>query len=184
LSAFIKNLWPKIQKADQDAWSELVTRYSGLVLTVAMRVGLTSIDAEDCAQHTWTALFRGRGSIKDPERLPAWLIMTTKRHAVKMLKKQQRYEKLPSDFENTEGEVPPDKELLQLELLDIIDHAFEQLDSKCQKLLLALFLSDKKYSYQEIARKLNLSINTMGSLRSRCLKKLSAILENLGYTEH
>jgi RNA polymerase sigma factor (sigma-70 family) len=184
LSAFIKNLWPAIKNGDQAAWSELVARYSGLVLTVAKKVGLTGTDAEDCAQHTWTALFHNRHSLKDPESLPSWLIITTKRHAIKILKKQQRDDRLIPEIHNPNNAIPPDEELLKLELQDIVEHALEQLDSKCQKLLLALFLSDERQSYQEIARQLNLSANTMGSLRSRCLKKLSEILKNLGYLEH
>jgi RNA polymerase sigma factor (sigma-70 family) len=184
LSDFILNLWPDIRKGDQAAWIQLVTRFSGLVLTVAMEVGLTSIEAEDCAQYTWTALFRNRDSLKNPESLPSWLILTTKRKAIRMLKKQRREVELLPNIENLGRTIPPDQELLRLELHDIIERAFEQLDSKCHKLLQALFLSEKKQSYQEIAGKLNISINTIGSLRSRCLKKLSDILKKFDYSKH
>ncbi len=184
MSEEIKKLWSQIKKGNHAAWIVLVNRYSGLIYTVARRIGLSNLDAEDCAQYTWTALFRNRHSIKDPVSLPAWLILTTKRQAVKMLKQKQRYEKFPSDLGDVGQGIPPDEELLKLELQDVIEHAIEQLGPKCQKLIYALFLSSKKKSYKDIARELDISLNNLGPSRSRCLKRLAEILKKMGYPEH
>ena len=70
----IEHIWKSVLAGDVHAWGELVRVYAALVNTVARRVGLSGLDAEDCAQHTWMSLYRNRRVIKDPQALPAWLI--------------------------------------------------------------------------------------------------------------
>ena len=181
MNSQIVKLWDKVRKDDQDAWVRLVNLYAGLVNTVARRVGLSTFDAEDCAQHTWMALYRNRRVIRDPLRLPAWLILTTKRYAIRMLNRQHRQSSLSQHLDPETVEAPPDKELLRLERQDILQHAIEQLDERCRRLLLALFLSSENLSYREIAQALKISPNAMGPLRSKCLKRLRRILDKIGY---
>ncbi len=159
-------------------------RYAGLVNTVARRVGLSAYDAEDCGQHTWIALYRNRRVIRDPARLPGWLALTTRRQAVRMLQRQYRESDMLAEAPPTEGTVLPDEDLVRIELQDALEHAVAQLDERCREVLIALFLDPENVSYQDIADRLGLSPNTMGSLRSRCLKKLRSILEEMGYVEH
>ncbi len=184
MNEYLLQLWNRVLEGDNIAWSELVKRYSALVFTVATRIGLSNIDAEDCAQYTWVTLYKKRHTIKDPIGLPAWLILTTKRRAMRILKTQHRQSDFPADLEYVESSIPPDKELLNLELQDILERAIEQLDPRCQKLLYSLFLSPKEYSYEDIARELGISRNTLGPLRSRCLKKLRTIVKKMGYPEY
>lgn len=173
----MNKLWKKILAGDHQAWGDLVRRYSGLVYTVARRVGLSTLSAEDCAQQTWMALYQNRRNIRDPDRLPSWLIITTKRNAVRMLQTQSRA--LDSnDVEESPVELPDD-ELLRLERVDLLQNAMEQLDSRCKKLLTALFLSTEDISYREIARTLDINPNAMGPLRSKCLKRLRKLLKTL-----
>lgn len=181
MNSQIVKLWDKVRKGDQDAWARLVNRYAGLVNTVARRVGLSTFDAEDCAQNTWLALYRNRKVIKDPSRLPAWLIMTTKRYAIRMLDRQYRQSSLSQHVEPESVEAPPDEELLRLERQDILHYAIGQLDERCQRLLHALFLSPDNPSYSGIAKTLQISPNAMGPLRSRCLKRLRKILDQMEY---
>jgi RNA polymerase sigma factor (sigma-70 family) len=177
----IDKLWDKVRKGDQDAWARLVNRYAGLVNTVARRVGLSTFDAEDCAQNTWLALYRNRAVIRDPSRLPAWLIMTTKRYAIRMLDRQYRQSTFSQHVEPESVGAPPDEELLRLESQDILNHAIGQLDERCQRLLHALFLSPDSPSYRKIADTLQISPNAMGPLRSRCMKRLRKILDEMEY---
>ncbi len=181
MSENIRNLWRQVKKGNHEAWIRLVKRYSGLIISVAKRVGLSNVDAQDCAQHTWMALYRNRQSIREPDRLQAWLIITTKRQAIRMLKHELRFDDLSSSVESIESHIPADQELLRLETLDSIEYALEQLGPQCQTLLKALFLSPEKQSYQNIARMLNISPNSLGPLRSRCLNKMSKILKKMGY---
>ena len=82
----IDQIWLKVLQGEHEAWKELVFRYSPMVYSVARRTGLSSDDAEDCMQQTWLKLFDNRYKIKEPEKLPGWLVTTTSRKAFRMVK--------------------------------------------------------------------------------------------------
>ena len=177
----LNRLWQKVQKGDPWAWREVVGMYSGLVNTVARRAGLASLDAEDCAQHIWMTLYKKRRTIRDPVALPAWLIKTTHREAVRVARRKRP----DADFEAAAqlldtGELP-DEVIIQLEHQVIFDIALKQLDPRCRRLLEALFYSPDKPSYKAIAKSLNILPNSIGPLRNRCLQKLKEILQKMGY---
>lgn len=184
MNQYVHELWARVRLGDQAAWSELIIRYAALVYTVARRAGLPAFDADDCAQHTWLALYRNRHTIKDPSKLPAWLILTTKRQALRMLRQQQHRKNSPLDVTLPDPAIPPDDELLLLELQDALQHAIEQLDARCQKLITSLFLAPESVSYTDIAKALKVSTNAVGRMRSRCLRRLRKILVAMGYLEH
>ena len=95
----IYRIWQGVLQGNPAAWQELVGLYSGLVNTIAIRVGLDVADAEDCAQHTWLTLYRKRDSIRDPKALPAWLIRTTHLKAARMAERLHRGTAAGKSFE-------------------------------------------------------------------------------------
>ena len=181
LTRNVHDIWKQVCRGDAAAWRELVETYAGLVNSVARRVGLSIPDAEDCAQQTWLALYRKRGSIKDPQSLPAWLIRTTHRLAVRMAQRMtHRTEMSESDAVRDSRDLP-DELIQQLEHQAILEKGMEQLDARCRQLLTALFLEGDEVSYRRMASVLGLKPNSVGSMRTRCLKKLENILRKMGY---
>jgi RNA polymerase sigma factor (sigma-70 family) len=177
----IEHIWERVCEGDEKAWETLVSRYKALVYTVAMRTGLSEADAEDCAQQTWLSLYRRRDAIENPERLPVWIIKTAKRRAMRMMQQKNRYSRERREAKTVREETLPDEELAALERQTHIEHALQQLDERCRKLLTALFFAPKDKSYQEIAQELGINPNSLGPVRSRCLHKLKRILLDLGY---
>src|SRR5829696_3390715 len=60
-------------RGDQAAWRELVTRYTGLVWTVARSYGLSQQDTEDVSQATWLLLATHVRAVRDPAAIGGWL---------------------------------------------------------------------------------------------------------------
>ena len=178
----LSHIWEKVRRGDAHAWQELVRLYAGLVNTVARRVGLSAADAEDCAQHTWIALYRRRRTIKDPTALPAWLIRTTHREAVAMARRLIGRPEADTSAAQVDPGALPDEVVTQLEHQAIVTSAVRQLDARCRKLITALFLSPEKKSYREVARLIGVKPNSLGPLRDRCRSKLRRIIEKMGYT--
>jgi RNA polymerase sigma factor (sigma-70 family) len=174
-------LWEKVKQGDPQAWREIVGLYSALVNTVARRAGLAPLDAEDCAQHVWMTLYRKRRTIRDAVALPAWLIRTTHREAVRLARRLRPDAEIETTDRFTDAGELPDEVIIQLEHQAIIDIALKQLDPRCRKLLEALFYSRRKPSYKAIAKSLNILPNSIGPLRNRCLQKLKEILQKMGY---
>ena len=181
MRATVSSIWDRVVSGDPDAWEALVLRYASLVYSVACRCGLTSGDAEDCAQQTWIALYHGRHSINDPSKLPAWLTSTTKRKAVRMRTRLQRAAEVHDQSQTLVTVAQPDEAIIELQRKAQIEYALEQLDGKCRHLLTEIFFSSGDTSYRDIARKLGIPMNSLGPTRMRCLAKLKKILMDLGY---
>lgn len=174
-------LFEEVKLGHDWAWKELVARYEQVVMGVALRCGLSKVDAEDCAQMSWLALYRNLNSIRDPDGLGAWLIRTTRRNGVRMAKRLAKTsEYAESDSGPNSGQYS-NEEVIQLERRVHLQYAINQLDEPCQELLRALFFSPQGDSYREIARRLDISPNSVGPFRYRCLEKLRRILKECGF---
>src|ERR1700736_5087741 len=83
--------WLKAAAAgDATAWDALVGRYSNLVWAVARAHRLSSADAADVSQTTWLRLVEHLDSIKQPERLGAWLATTARRECLAVIRRKSR----------------------------------------------------------------------------------------------
>ncbi|HOD65086.1 MAG TPA: sigma-70 family RNA polymerase sigma factor [candidate division Zixibacteria bacterium] len=177
----INILWRRVVDGDRAAWADLVRQFAPLVMTVAVRSGLSAPDAEDCGQQVWLALYRTRKNVRDPARLPAWLIQTTRRRAVRMRQQQSARRQVEADAPEAASLCLPDDQVVQLEQAAILEGALARLEPRCRDLLRKLFFSPGGTTYAEIARHFGLSPNALGPLRSRCLARLRKILAELGY---
>lgn len=180
----ITEVWLRVVEGDRDAWADLVVRFSPLIYSVARRVGLDKYDAEDCAQHTWMALYRYRKSLRDPRGLPAWLIRTTHRQAVILVKRQARRIDLAADAQEMTPEKLTGSEIEQIEWRAALESAIKQLDPRCRRLINDLFYSSEDTTYKTMANSMGMSANAFGPFRSRCLKRLRKILKKMGYELH
>jgi DNA-directed RNA polymerase specialized sigma24 family protein len=70
---------------DDDAWQELVTRYSDLVSSVTGAHHLNEADVARVSARVWRRLGRQLGKIRQPDRVGAWLGAVTRDECVKAL---------------------------------------------------------------------------------------------------
>jgi len=80
---------------NETAWNALVARFSGMVTSIARSYRLGRTDAEDVIQTVWLRLVEGVGTIRDPERVGAWLAAVTRHEALRMLRRAA-LERLPA----------------------------------------------------------------------------------------
>lgn len=182
MSARLPDLWKRIQKDDTSAWRDLVAEYADLVYAVARKAGLSRPDAEDCVQATWLALYRSRRALRDAQALPAWLIRTTRRNAVR-LAASRADRPLATTLEPSEA-ATQEREAELSEFRAHLPLAFKALDPRCRELLERLYLDSESSSYAELARALGLRADSVGALRARCLVRLGKILEKMGWELH
>lgn len=168
-------------KGKQEAWFDLIDRYSNLVLSVPIRYGLNLPDSEDVMQAVFVRLFRSLDSIREVNALPAWLLTTSHRETWRLA--QSRKKTITLHEANASTADPPEEDLLLWEQQHLVRESLKQLGGRCQMLLELLFLSNKNISYNEIAEKLDMSIGAIGPARARCFQKLIPILETLGVSD-
>lgn len=177
-----RQLFDEVKFGHDWAWKVLVARYEKLVMSIAIRCGLGQVDAEDCVQMSWIALYKNLETIRDPDRLGAWLTITTRRNATRMAKRLAIRDEFREEHGTDESMLLlTDQEAARIEKQVHLEYAIDQLDDRCKRLIRELFYSPKGDSYREIADRLGISENSVGPTRFRCLEKLRRILKECGF---
>jgi RNA polymerase sigma factor (sigma-70 family) len=165
---------------DETAWAGLVRRYAPLVATVIRSHGLDPADAADVNQTVWLRLVEHLGRLRESHALPAWLVTTTRRECLRMLRLGRRTQPFDPYDESGEAHVgvlllvdpsTPDEDLLRAERSQVLRDAFAELPVRCRELL-TLLVADPPASYREIGEQLGMPVGSVGPTQARCLAKL------------
>lgn len=172
------------RQGDSKGWDALVARYERLVYTIPIRYGLTPAEADDVFQSVWTKLLRHLPYLKQPERISAWLVTTARRECWDQRRgaEHERTRAMPSDDlpepdATWDESLTPEEILAHYEEHQALQKALRQLDERCRPLLNYLYRDPTEPSYEEIARRLNMAVGSIGPTRARCLKKLRELLQ-------
>jgi RNA polymerase sigma factor (sigma-70 family) len=160
------------QRGEQGAWDGLVARFGRLVWAVARSYELPPADAADLSQTVWLRLVEHVHQVKDPERLGSWLATTTRREALRMLRK--RSIEIPDEHQEDQSdrsEEGPEETALVADEHAQLRAALERLPERCRKLLRVIAAADEA-NYSEVAAALDMPMGSIGPTRSRCLERL------------
>lgn len=129
--------------------------------------------AEDVLQTVWLALIRNADTITDPRAVLKWLIVSARREAWRVVKREDRV--TPTEFEPGDviapsGEVPEERVLRDDGQARLWQH-ITQLPERCQALLRVIAFADRP-DYAAVAESLGMPIGSIGPTRGRCLAKL------------
>jgi len=166
---------------NQDAWVALIRRYRQLIYGVVRSYRLSDEDSADVFQSVCLELFHCLPRLRDVGALRGWLIVVASRQSLRV-KKAQRYSSAVTaeeiEFLSADQTV---KEFADLEKRHILRRAIDQLPKRCREMIRLLFLVDSPVAYSELAGQLGLATGSIGFIRRRCLNKLKAALEALGF---
>lgn len=141
----------------------------------AQRVERTS--AEDVLQSVWLSFVRSADSINDPQAVLQWLIVSARREAWRVVKREDRVE--PTDFEVDDVVTPvtdlPEELVLRSEGDSRLWQHIARLPERCQALLRVIAFADRP-DYANVADSLGMPVGSIGPTRGRCLAKLRAQL--------
>jgi RNA polymerase sigma factor (sigma-70 family) len=163
----------------QQAWDTLISRYEKLIYYTALRTGIDAVEADDIFQNVCTIWFKQLKKLRDLRSLGAWLVTTTRRECwTRWRRKNVSEEELNDQIASDES-----AEKLAEHALDahIVQRAFQQLGEPCHRLLKLLYFDPAPRSYVDVAREMDIPVNSLGPTRARCLEKLKSILKKLGW---
>jgi RNA polymerase sigma factor (sigma-70 family) len=163
---------------DKAALDVIVAELSPLVWHIARGVGLDRAAAEDVVQTVWLALLRNLDRVIEPKALVGWLVITTKREAVRTRRLGAGKGDLPQEAAE---HVPSTEPMPEAEVLrDERDHrlwgAFHKLPLRCQELLRLTVLQGRA-NYQIVAEAMEMPRGSIGPTRGRCLQSLRDLYE-------
>jgi RNA polymerase sigma factor (sigma-70 family) len=159
---------------DEQAWDQIVARYSGLLWAVGRAHRLNAADAADVVQTTWLRLVEHLPQIRNREGIGSWLATTARRECLRVLRSGARCQ--PSEemqlLVDAGADHPElDSALLTAERDAELWAAFSRLPDRDQALL-RLLAVDSPPSYEEISAALGMPIGSIGPTRARSLERL------------
>ncbi|GGK82549.1 RNA polymerase sigma factor [Sphaerisporangium melleum] len=162
---------------DETAWRDLVARFGYRMWAVARAIGLDPADAGDAVQAAWLRLLESRHTIRDPERVGAWLVTTTRHEAVRVARRRagDGPSGMPAEI------AAPDADPATMTLTDDEGRrlwaAVDTLPGPCRALVRLIVMAPDA-SYAQLSRRLDMPIGSIGPTRIRCLKRLRSLMKD------
>jgi len=160
---------------DEAAWSELIERYSSLILSIPRRYGFAAAQADDVFADVCLTLVRSLRNLKDARAFPAWLIRTTTRATWEASRKAAR--RKTSELPDIEGGIAPEALVEGLEDEQMVRSALEHVSERCRELITWLYFTEPAPNYDEIAKRMGKPRGSLGPTRRRCLDGMRKWLE-------
>ena len=166
----------------QEAWGELVEKYRNLVYSVPAKYRMPPEDAADVFQAVWTDLFSELPRLRNPGALRSWLI-TVAGHKCYQWKRRQGLQNrgADADFEAVDPQISFPDWKREVEREQMLRDALAELPDRCREMVRMLFYEQPPLPYKEVAERLGLAEGSIGFIRGRCLNKLRAALEKMGF---
>jgi RNA polymerase sigma-70 factor (ECF subfamily) len=162
----------RCRTGDEQAWNELVARFSRYVYAIATRAfRLREHDAEDVFQEVFARTYEHLDRLRDDEAIRPWIGQLTRRLCIDVLRAKSREEPLESAAEPAGA----DETIAEVEEALTVHEALSSLPEHCGEILDRFFARDE--SYATIGDELDLPAGTVASRISRCLAKLREQLE-------
>jgi len=158
---------------DARAWERLLNKYEHLVFSISLNYGLTTDDAADVTQITFTILLQNLDTLPDDIRLSPWLATVARRHTWRLLAQNRREAVNPDEDlagNKALGGIVDNRE--RQELAEWLNQGLSLLDERCRQLLLALYFDAEEPSYAEVADHMKMPIGSIGPTRARCLEQM------------
>ena len=164
------------------AWEVLIERYQRLIYSIPIRLGMTSQEAGDIFQCVCLILVRKLSTLRKQDSLYSWLITTTTRECWRVGARSRR-EAGPERWEpdNTADDCRTPENMayerrIAEERNEVVRRALSQLPDRCRDLITMLYYLNEEPTYEDVAKRLNMPVSSIGPTRGRCLEKLKKIL--------
>ena len=180
-----KELMKKVQEGNNDAFSEIFTRYHNPLHSLFTRILHDPNEADDMVQKTFLRLFKSRNSYDTSSNgFKTWFFTMANNLLLTKIKRQNRKiyyfspEFLESfSYKNDGIESSLEQKVIDNELILILEKSIDKLKNKYRLPLLYFYYHNK--SYNEIAGILNITSQCVKTRLNRAKEKLRKDLEVL-----
>ncbi|MGA6163353.1 RNA polymerase sigma factor [Amycolatopsis magusensis] len=172
----LRRLVPRVLTGERGALDLLARACVRLALRVARAHRLGDADAWDVGQDTWIALAARIGTLREPARLPGWLVTTARRRALRVLAGRRREVLCARDLPDRADEAPtPEAVALNSERKRTFWRLAGALPRR-HRLLLCLLADHPELTHAQLAAELGIAVGSVGPLRRRCFDRMRRLL--------
>ena len=166
---------------DSRSWERLLKRYERMIYSVPARLHFDMDERQEVFQTVCCRILENLYALVDASRLRSWILTITIRECNHLI--HEKYLRRRHDPESRAlGLRDPSADTLEIYLSSereqLLREVFEELPERCRELVRMLFLADTKAKYEDLAKHFGLSMETIGSLRYRCLSNLRQLLHS------
>ena len=167
----------------EEAWSLLIEKYKALIYSIPVKYGLSRQEAADVFQATCTELLVRLPELREPRALPKWLMQVAHHESYRWKRYSQRVVSRDGETDLAEPATPAiaDNLVQQTQEEQMLREAMAMLTPQCRRLVELLFFETPSRPYTEVAAELGLAVGSIGFTRQKCLERLRAQLEQLGF---
>jgi RNA polymerase sigma factor (sigma-70 family) len=169
------DLVTRATNGDKRAWDDLVERYAPLVWSTCRRHELSDAAAADVHHSVWLQLVSQPDKIRDGAALPGWLAATAGRECARVRRAARG--PYPAGYLPDAQTIPDqqtgraEQDVLAAERHAALRAAFTRLPPCCQQLI-SMLIQEPPVPDAQISASLNISLESIGPRRRRCLDKL------------
>lgn len=183
-----RELVARAQVGDSAAFAGLVRQYRGLVFAVCFQQTGSFADSEELTQEVFLAAHRGLASLREPDKLAAWLQGIARNLSRMERRRPGTRVVLTSESEAEAGDST--SAIRSLELQNLLHEALLSITERSREVLALHYLGG--YSYQEISALCNLPLRTVRSrlhegrtqLKARLLEMVAELCACSRSAEH
>lgn len=179
MNLFERNVFESFAKGDEKAFEYIYKTYFSFMLNYAGQILKDTDAAEEIVESVFLNIWENRSEIKLETSLKAYLFKSVYNHCLNYIKHKQVKEKYVLYFKHhvaadEDGNIIssdyPMSQLIENELSEIIEQSIQRLPGQCREVFMMSRYQNLKN--EEIAQKLNISVNTVRTHISRALSRL------------
>jgi RNA polymerase sigma-70 factor (ECF subfamily) len=173
------NLLRQLEEGDQEAFSLIYERYHKLLYAVAFQYLKSRAAAEDAVQHVFCKLWEHRASIAVDTNLRNYLYSMTKNYVLNYIRNQNNAAAHSYRMAQTMDACDNDlyEGLEHKEQADIFQRALARLPQQKQEV--CLLKMDESLSNQDIAERMQISVNTVKTHYAQAIKQLRVYVASM-----
>jgi RNA polymerase sigma factor (sigma-70 family) len=163
----------------------MLTRYRGLIYSIAGRFGASRDDASDILQAVCLETLNNLPQLRNVSSFRSWLITVTVRQAWRW--KHKYSDEIPLDITELDSQEfmassDMSRVVLENEQTKLLHKGVAQLTKRNAEMMRLLFFENPPVPYDEVARRLGLARGSIGFIRGRTLAKLRKFMLESGYS--
>lgn len=164
---------------DEKALKELFDAYYGKFSETAKFYVKDHSAAQEIVSDVFIKLWNNRSNIEKVANIKSYLYVAIKRQSLNYIRDNSKkiHQSLDTSDVNIVVELnSPEKMLLTIELVEVLNRAVQELPSKCR--LVYVLVKDDGMKYQEVAETLSISVKTVEMHVGKALKRIKIALDS------
>ncbi len=174
----IENLIANIALSDRKAFDRLYESVSSKLFAVTMRILKDRERAEDALQEVFVKIWQKAASYRAGQQAPmAWLVTIARNHSIDVIRANKRvHDDIEDHYDLKSSDPTPEQVSINKGERGRIENCLEELEPQKAEAVVSAYVEG--YSYQELADRYSIPLNTMRTWLRRSLMSLKDCLDN------